>query len=302
MGYDFDFDSTDKPSDQIESANPKQMPKNGVISSHWILSYFSGCMPPEHSSKLLDWSVFNGERFAGIYFIASLLEIYSSSLLKMNAIHLRQWFDDISGNKKDWFKQTKTISWFDQSTDLEEMSWSQFVYGWIKATGSKSHLSFPPLFISLICLKLLALINNTPVAFRETLNRTETWAMISSEKQQKELFSKMYSSNTDNLDDSNHGDIYDEDDEDSDEEDSEDDSDINQGSKDDHIKLKPTPSVPGTVNFLDHLKSLTSKFQLLNSNQDDSMQLENDDFVFIQDKKLSSETVCLWVDSNEVLT
>jgi hypothetical protein len=71
MGFDFD----EKPEGEqeaenakpVESASPKQAIKNkkGVVATHWIISFFSGSVPISESSKLLDWSIFNGERFAG---------------------------------------------------------------------------------------------------------------------------------------------------------------------------------------------------------------------------------------------
>jgi hypothetical protein len=48
----------------VESASPKHARK-GLIPTNWITSFFSGSVPPSESAKLLDWSVFNGERFAG---------------------------------------------------------------------------------------------------------------------------------------------------------------------------------------------------------------------------------------------
>jgi hypothetical protein len=49
----------------IQSTPLKRVGSGGLVPSHWIISFFSGCLPAEESAKLLDWSVFNGERFAG---------------------------------------------------------------------------------------------------------------------------------------------------------------------------------------------------------------------------------------------
>ncbi len=49
----------------VESAPPKRAEGSGLIPSHWIMSFYSGCVPAEESAKMLDWAVFNGERFAG---------------------------------------------------------------------------------------------------------------------------------------------------------------------------------------------------------------------------------------------
>jgi hypothetical protein len=71
MGFDFDEKGEGEKeienTQPVESASPKQAIKNkkGLVPTHWIISFFSGSVPTSESSKLLDWSIFNGERFAG---------------------------------------------------------------------------------------------------------------------------------------------------------------------------------------------------------------------------------------------
>lgn len=154
----------------VESASPKTQKdaltsaRKGLISTHWIISFFAGNIPAEESSKLLDWSVFNGERFAGLYFLTSLLDLHSEILLKMNGHQVTSWFENIERNTENWFKSCQfqyTVSTGSGSTttgkhehtnaketkefSCKDLTWSQFTNGWIKATASK----FP--FFQSIC-------------------------------------------------------------------------------------------------------------------------------------------------------
>jgi hypothetical protein len=74
LNLDFDFDGvggddiTTTPTKEkvVESASPKKYKAGkGVIPTHWIITFFAGSLPSSETAKLLDWSVFNGERFAG---------------------------------------------------------------------------------------------------------------------------------------------------------------------------------------------------------------------------------------------
>lgn len=70
LGLDasFDYESEQSPVKEvavIQSAHPKGAEKRGVIATSWFTSFFAGCMPANESAKVLDWAVFNGERFAG---------------------------------------------------------------------------------------------------------------------------------------------------------------------------------------------------------------------------------------------
>lgn len=72
LNLDFDFDGGDEttatPTKEkvVESASPKKFKAGkGVIPTHWIITFFAGSLPASETAKLLDWSVFNGERYAG---------------------------------------------------------------------------------------------------------------------------------------------------------------------------------------------------------------------------------------------
>lgn len=76
LGLDLGFDDFDNDlgmgkesstitSGSIQSAPPKSATNNGMIHSHWMTTLFAGSIPASQSSSLLDWAVFNGERYAG---------------------------------------------------------------------------------------------------------------------------------------------------------------------------------------------------------------------------------------------
>lgn len=74
LGFDFESDalgntshsSLSKSDDRsIASAPPKSATNNGMIHSHWLTTFFAGSLPAAQSAMLLDWALFNGERYAG---------------------------------------------------------------------------------------------------------------------------------------------------------------------------------------------------------------------------------------------
>lgn len=163
LGFDFDADiggtAQDDSSRSIESAPPKASAFKGMIPTHWITAFFAGSVPAAQSAALLDWSVFNGERFAGkslcvavllinltcldgiegVYYIASLLEIHASALLQMNAAQITQWFDDITHNKPNWFRsvvlESPQLIDGTSAASTTPSSWGDFVEAWIHATA-----------------------------------------------------------------------------------------------------------------------------------------------------------------------
>jgi hypothetical protein len=134
----------------VQSAPPKRVEGSGLIPSHWVMSFFAGCIPAEESAKLLDWAVFNGERFAGkcahqfvvyiyaisifycigIFLIVALLELHRDYLLQQNAAKLTQWFEDVSTNKTNWF-EVGCVSC------SQALNWTSFTRGWIHASAGK---------------------------------------------------------------------------------------------------------------------------------------------------------------------
>ena len=84
---------------------------------------------------------------------ASLLEIFSSTLLTMNGSAIRDWFHSISTGGSDWYK-TGTIPGLGSQD-----SWAPFVNGWIYAAA--------------------ALQRSSPQSFRQALTDTDRWVQYS---------------------------------------------------------------------------------------------------------------------------
>lgn len=158
----------------IQSAPPKSATNNGMIHSHWMTVFFSGSVPAAQSAALLDWSILNGERFAGrilaffppdfvkyiinflvmiligVYFMASLFEIYGPALEQMNAPQLTQFFESISTNKSNWFATVGSA--------LPSISnWADFTEAWIHATSGMCMVIF---FFFVLSFQLLILCYN----------------------------------------------------------------------------------------------------------------------------------------------
>lgn len=156
-------------------------------------------------------------------------------------------------------------------------------------------------FIDLIC--------NTPQAFRDSLPRTETWAVLSAERQSKALsnqFKTMLSKekkkmNKSLLDEQLHGaddPVFDDDESDSASEDSEnqaiEEEDVTSGNDGQAHKSNTVSSLFG------QLKAVADRFKgdnALDASFDDSLA----DLSFAQDQKLTADTLCLWSSVEEVL-
>ena len=130
----------------IESAPPSRHRKStsmgpqGLIPSHWIVSFFSGSLPPAQAATLIDWALFNNKRFASVYFAATLFILFSESLMKMNAVMITQWIEEIATNKADWFQHAAYIS---ASNDLNiTLTWPSFVRGWIHASAGMTFIIY----------------------------------------------------------------------------------------------------------------------------------------------------------------
>jgi hypothetical protein len=91
--------------------------------------------------------------FVGLYFLTALLDLHSDMLLKMNAVQIKQWFEDIETNKENWFSSLHFTLTGEEgrhgerptyTVDGKTLSWDQFTNGWIRATAGKFH--FLPLF------------------------------------------------------------------------------------------------------------------------------------------------------------
>lgn len=141
-------------SSTIESAKP-QRGKGGCVPIHWVCGIFTGSLPPEQACLLLDWTIIHQERYAGLYFAAALLDIFSEALLELNGAQLRSWFSDVSTCSQDWHLKLRpsrptaatttklgagTGNFIDEHLDVEggSLSWTAFTNGWIHAASGKA--------------------------------------------------------------------------------------------------------------------------------------------------------------------
>eukprot|EP01038_Epipyxis_sp_PR26KG_P007641 gene7641-10401_t len=299
----------------ISSAPPnRNQIESGCIPTHWITGLFTGSVPPNHVVAMLDWAIINRERYAGIFFVSSLLEIFSSSLLKMTGVAIEKWFAEVAMNSSDWFKSIPL-----QIIEEKDIifDWKVFVKGWIHSTAD--------------------ILLTTPQAFRDALDQTEEWASSSTL-----VAIDQKNSSTSVLDQPVHGQEYEPDDEQSpfqdvasDPEDDEDDENIyNDEDEEDYDpfhsignkkSLKDSNNnknntnnsntneetnnnsnasnifLFGKNNLMDKFKKLSLQFQKdLNTDStqtgDESAQQE-----WLHDRKLISNEICLWSDPAEVI-
>jgi hypothetical protein len=164
----------------IASASPQHLRDGGsgegCIPLHWICGMFTGCAPPEQAVLLLDWAIVNQERYAGVYLLVALFEIFSAFLVHMDGAQITAWLEEVSHGGTEWFKSTSlprcaygrpqqqqqqqqeedqppTIG---QHAFQQNLTWPVFLEGWIGAAG--------------------ALRRATPRAFRDAITDTEKWA------------------------------------------------------------------------------------------------------------------------------
>ena len=155
----------------IASASPSKAKNSsagecfrGIVPLHWICGLFSASLPSDQAILLLDWAVVNQERFAGVYLLASLFEVFAPFLLQMNGESIRQWTEEVSEGRGTWYKSNMlpSTAYGQPQTPLEHytlqqtLSWPAFVEGWVSATA--------------------ALRKKTPLAYRQALEKTEAWA------------------------------------------------------------------------------------------------------------------------------
>lgn len=141
--------------------------ESGLIPVNWIAGNFVGSLEPSLSLLLYDWAIISDEKYAGIYLIVSLLEIFSDILLTMNHIQIKAWFHAVAVGKKDWYRllPSNTIHSVLPSSEVDnsgDHQWKAFMVGWIKATST--------------------LRQRTPHAFQSAVNLTEEWCVVTSDR------------------------------------------------------------------------------------------------------------------------
>ena len=147
---------------------PNEEEDCGYIAHNWLAANFTGCLPPIISLAIYDWAILHEEKYAGLFLIASLLEIYSDMLLSMNGKQIKAWFYAIASGQDDWFKLLPAAAirrHFPVGDNNSNPSmnasvyklnqWKEFVAGWLHVTTAMSR--------------------KTPSAFISALKGTEAW-------------------------------------------------------------------------------------------------------------------------------
>ncbi len=67
--------------------------------------------------------------------IAALLQIFSDSLLSMNGIAIKQWFQDVARNKENWFALIKYNPPEEDNKADNLITWSTFTTSWLYVTS-----------------------------------------------------------------------------------------------------------------------------------------------------------------------
>ena len=118
---------------------------SGHISIHFMCNIFTASVPYAQSLCLQDWIITSGERFAGVYLTAALLDIFSIFLLNMTGTEAREWLLQIAEGEGQWFKSSLLPSHHffpNDSKPITEYSlqqgldWRSFVSGWIHAVST----------------------------------------------------------------------------------------------------------------------------------------------------------------------
>jgi hypothetical protein len=162
-------------------------------------------------------------------------------------------------------------------------------------------------------LFVLDLINNTPLAFRESLPKTETWAVIAADRQQQLLSNQFKSLLSDSkrksefLDEQLHGaeeKVF------SPDTGSDNDTDSEAEDKGHHASSPNDEATGGkegkkgvSSSLMNQFRAIANRFQDENSSTG-GMDTSFDDPLlgeFDQDRKLTADTICLWSNVEEVI-
>ncbi|KAJ1438566.1 hypothetical protein B484DRAFT_203572 [Ochromonadaceae sp. CCMP2298] len=145
----------------IESAPPSTYTRMGCLPTHWITGLFCGSVPPAQGLLLLDWALVSRCRYAGVFLTAALLEIYSQSLLQMGGSRVKQWFEEVSTNKRDWYRNLSVSEMQGAGEGGIVPDWDTFTAAWVHTAA--------------------ALVASTPQAFKDSLDNTAAWAQARAE-------------------------------------------------------------------------------------------------------------------------
>jgi hypothetical protein len=132
--------------------------KSGLIAHNWIAGNFTGSLPPSLSLIIYDWAILHDERYAGLFLIVSLLEVFSDSLLSMNGVQITAWMHAIASGHEDWYRllpSTIVRKYFSGSPDKNLVQWKEFIAGWLHVAS--------------------AVRQKSPSAFTKALTQTNAW-------------------------------------------------------------------------------------------------------------------------------
>lgn len=165
----------------------------GLIPTKLFNTFLSPILPAPEAAKVLDWAVFNGERFAGLYFFVTLLTLHASKLVEMSGAQFKQWLSDLLVPGAEWYRAVEVspsqapLSGQEASPPAPPVScsaagvsWSVFTRAWMAATA--------------------VVVGSTPKPFRDSLARVETWAVLQTERQRAALSKQLLTMSAGNID------------------------------------------------------------------------------------------------------
>ena len=137
----------------------------GCLPLRWLCGFFTGSLPADQTNCLFDWAIINEQRYAGVFLIATLLEIFSGALgtplskphitpisyiryitspsllpspplshvlpspllVNMTGADIRSWFQAIAIGDPGWPSRLSAKT---------TMTWPVFTSGWLHATAA----------------------------------------------------------------------------------------------------------------------------------------------------------------------
>ncbi len=154
-----------------ESGEDKE--EGGIIPLALLMGLYSTSMPYAHALTVMDWQVLQGEAYAGLYLVASLLDLYGTFLFHMTHTQIRSWMRDVrtggdvwansttggDGSCPPWFKSPELPATLAKTKRalVDSLTWDSFTEGWLAAAA--------------------AMRTHTPIGFRTDVQRTEAWAL-----------------------------------------------------------------------------------------------------------------------------
>ena len=78
---------------------------------------------------------------SGVYFIAALLDLFSSQLLTMTSTQIKDWMRDVAAGQDFWYQRldgpalSPEVIAVLQDRGSKYVTWTEFVNGWIHATA-----------------------------------------------------------------------------------------------------------------------------------------------------------------------